>query len=276
MKIFLTGGTGFIGSHFINDAHKDGHEMVVLKRISSQPRIEISKDPVWITGQLDRNFKREFDGCDVLVHLAAHSTNEPYDTLENCLYWNLTASLKLIRQAIASGVNKFVIAGSCFEYGQSGERYDYIPTDAPLEPTSSYSVSKAAATLALRQLCIEYSIQLQFLRIFQVFGEGENKNRLWPSLRKAALAGEDFPMTKGEQIRDFIPVSDVSKKFVGALSFTDIEPGLPKTVNVGSGNPQTILNFSEFWWKKWKAKGKLLPGALPYRDNEVMRFVPYL
>ena len=83
-------------------------------------------------------------------------------------------------------------------------------------------------------------------------------------------------MTKGEQIRDFVPVSAVAKKFVDALSFTDVRPGQPKISNVGSGNPQTILNFSEFWWKKWKAKGKLLPGALPYRANEVMRFVPDL
>ena len=276
MKIFLTGGTGFIGSHFINEAHNDGHEIVALKRESSQPRIAISKDPAWITGQLDKNLTREFDGCDVLVHFAAHSANEPYDTLENCLHWNLTASIKLIRQAIASGIKKFLIAGSCVEYGQSGERFDFIPTDAPLEPTSSYSTSKAAATLALRQLCIESNLQLQILRIFQVFGAGENKNRLWPSLRKAAMAGKDFPMTEGEQIRDFVPVSTVAKKFIDALSFTDVRPGQPEISNVGSGNPQTILNFSEFWWKKWKAKGKLLPGALPYRDNEVMRFVPYL
>jgi len=274
MKIFLTGGTGFIGSHFINDVHRAGHEIVALKRPGSQSRIELSKNPVWINGQLDKYFTREFDGCDVLVHLAAHSTNEPYDTLENCLYWNLTASLKLFRQAIANGINKFVVAGSCFEYGQAGERYDYIPVDAALEPTSSYSVSKAAATLALGQLCIESSIQLQFLRIFQVFGEGENKNRLWPSLRKAALAGMDFPMTKGEQIRDFIPVNAVTKQFVNALSFADVNPGQPKISNVGSGNPQTILEFSEFWWKKWEAKGKLLPGSIPYRNNEVMRFVP--
>ncbi|MEI8283803.1 MAG: hypothetical protein WCG52_02325, partial [bacterium] len=44
--------------------------------------------------------------------------------------------------------------------------------------------------------------------------------------------------------------------------------------NIGTGHPQTIRSFAEHWWKKWDAKGKLLPGALPYRDNEVMRYVP--
>jgi nucleoside-diphosphate-sugar epimerase len=276
MKIFVTGGTGFIGSHFINTSIQAGHKVVALKRPKSVPRISLNREPLWVEGDLDGDFKKEMRGCDVLVHLAAHSPNPPYDTLDQCLYWNLIASLNLLHQAHDMGIKKFLIAGTCFEYGRAGERYDYIPIDAPLEPTMSYSTSKAAASVALHGWAIENQIKLQILRIFQVFGEGEPQSRLWPSLREAALLGNDYPMTRGGQVRDFISVEEVATAFVQALDFDGVESGNPLIKHIGTGKPQTVLEFSEYWWKHWGAKGKLLPGVIPYRENEVMRFVPVI
>jgi len=274
MKLFVTGGTGFIGSHFINYAHKAGHEVVALKRANSIPRVKLDKEPTWIEGQLDDEFSDQIDGCDILIHLAAHSPTPPYDSLETCLYWNLNASLKLLNQARHAGISNFLVAGSCFEYGKSGERYEYIPVDAPLEPTMTYPISKAAASVAFSGWAIDKNVNLQILRIFQVFGEGEPHSRLWPSLKKSAMSGSDFPMTRGEQVRDFIYVKDVAKSFVSALEFENILPGNPIIQNIGTGHPQTVLEFSEYWWNKWKAKGDLLVGCKQYRNNEVMRFVP--
>ena len=273
MKIFLTGGTGFIGSHFINLAVGAGHKVIALKRKNSSSRVQLYKEPEWVVGELDGDYEA-LNTCEVLVHLASHSTNVPYDSLENCLYWNLYASIKLFRCAIASGISKFLIAGTCFEYGRSGERYEYIPTDAPLEPTMSYPASKAAASIAFFQLAVEQSLRMQYFRIFHVYGEGENENRLWPSLKRAAQEGRDFPMTRGEQVRDFIYVKDAAQRFVDALEFDGVKEGIPVVNNLGSGNPQSIFEFAQYWWNKWEAKGKLLPGAIPYRENEIMRFVP--
>lgn len=70
----------------------------------------------------------------MLVHLAAHTGNVPYDTLTNCLRWNLMAVVALFEQARLDGIRRYVVAGSCFEYGKSGERYEEISTDALLEP----------------------------------------------------------------------------------------------------------------------------------------------
>ena len=148
MRLFVTGATGFVGSHFVNAAHRAGHKVVALRRKGSKPRIELDQEPEWIEGSLDNEFKKELKGCDALVHLAAHSSNPPYDTLDQCLYWNLTASLNLLHQAYDAGIRKILIAGTCFEYGRAGERYNYIPTDASLEPTMTYPTSKAAASVA--------------------------------------------------------------------------------------------------------------------------------
>ena len=276
MKIFVTGGTGFIGSHFLRQALAKDYDLICLRRPGSKTRIPLEIDPAWVEGSLDDDLIEEIKGCDVFLHLASHSTNVPYDSLENCLYWNLTASLKLMEMARKAGIRKFIITGTAFEYGHSVERFDYIPVTANLEPSMSYPASKAASSIAFYQWAIEHKLKLQYLRLFQVFGEGESENRLWPSLKKAAISGENVDMTKGEQLRDFIPVEDVANRLIQALEFKNIEFGKPIFKNVGTGNPSSIKDFAEFWWKKWGATGKLNFGSIPYRNNEVMKYVPDL
>ena len=86
MKIFLTGGTGFIGSHFVNQAHRAGHEIIALRRsASSLPRIPLQRQPVWINKAMTELAAEDFAACEALVHLAAYSANMPYDTLPNCI-----------------------------------------------------------------------------------------------------------------------------------------------------------------------------------------------
>lgn len=274
MKIFLTGGTGFIGSHFINQAHAAGHEIVALRRQGSQPRVALVREPVWVYGQLDADYASALASCEVLVHLASHTPNPPYDTLENCLYWNVVATVRLFEQARLAGISQFLCAGSCFEYGRSAERYERIPVDAPLEPTLSYPTSKAAASVALIGFAAQHHVQLKIYRIFQVFGEGEQASRLWPSLRQAAAQGADFPMSPGEQLRDFINVTDVAAAFVRGLNFERMQSGVARIANIGTGKPQSLADFARHWWKEFGATGELRLGQVPYRYNELMRLVP--
>lgn len=275
MKIFVTGASGFIGSHFLNKAHLSGAEIIALRRnVNSKPRIRLNKQPVWLTKSLSEVNASDLIGVDVVVHLAAHSMYPPYDTLSNCLHWNLIAPVNLFNEAIGAGIERFVITGSCFEYGETGEQYEYIPADAPLKPTLTYAASKAAASVAFCQMAIEKKLKLSIHRIFQVFGPGEAENRLWPSLKYAAENGQDFPMTFGEQIRDFIYVEEVVEVLWKDCLNKEITKGKPIIKNLGTGKPKTIKEFSEFWWEKWNANGKLLVGEIPYRKGEVMRYVP--
>lgn len=278
MKIFLTGGTGFIGSHFLKIALKHGHNITALKRsLKSTPKIITTDEPNWLIKNFDEVDESCFENVDVLIHLAAHSANVPYDSLLNCIKFNVEEPLKLFEKAVKAGVNNFIVAGSCFEYGSSGERYDFIPVDAPLEPMQTYPASKALSSIAFFQFAFQNQINLHYLRIFQVYGEGEVKSRLWPSLRKCALSGKDFPMTKGEQVRDFIEVQEVAQYFLNEaermLNEKYIKPSYV-VKNIGSGIPQSVLEFSKYWWNKWEAKGQLQVGLLPYREGEVMRYVP--
>jgi len=275
MNIALTGGTGFIGSHFLKQALADGHLVRAIRRtINSRPRIHLSERPDWLDRQIDQVSSEDLRGCDVLVHLAAHTGNIPYDNLATCFYWNVSAVISLFEQARIAGIKRYIVAGSCFEYGASAERYDRIPTDAPLEPTNSYSASKAAASIALIQWAKEHRLNLEVIRVFHVYGDGELRTRLWPSLKLAALSGRDFAMTKGEQIRDFIDVEQCASIFMCRSTFQPQGASQQLIFNMSSGKSQTISDFCHFWWSNWQAKGELLIGRLPYRDGEVMQYIP--
>ena len=219
----------------------------------------------------------DFNGIDVLIHLASHSVQYPFDTLENNIRYNVIEPLEMFEKAVKAGVHKFLVTGSCFEYGLSGEKFDFIPTYAPLEPTNDYATSKAMSFLGFKQFALNNKVKLSYQRIFHAFGEGQPENRLWPSIRKAALAGDDLKLTLGEQIRDFVPVEEVSSQLI--LSCNSIElltSNKVKIQNIGSGEPKSISEFAKYWWDFWEAKGKLKFGSIPYRENEIMRFVPML
>jgi nucleoside-diphosphate-sugar epimerase len=276
MRIFATGGTGLVGSHFLEMALQEGHQVVALRRPSSSPRINLTNEPIWVEGGLDDDWSRLLRGCETLVHFAAHGMNLKQGDWEDCFKWNVTAALKLWLAAADAGIRRFVIAGSCFEYGRSGEDYDFIPVTAPLVPTGAYHSSKAAASMAALGMAVERNLELLIIRPFHVYGRGEPPHRFWPSLQRAALAGEDFPMSDGTQIRDFVTVTCVARAFVRALGRKDLAPGSPRIENIGSGQPQTLLSFAQQEWKAVGAKGALLPGAIPMRPSEVMRYVPEL
>lgn len=276
MKLFVTGGTGFIGSHFLRCPSRVDHEVLALCR-SSSPSRELDKlNSDWICRQMDALEPTDLVGCDVLVHFASPGVSPQKADWSELMYWNVVATLRLVQQARLAGVRRIVVAGTFAEYGRSADRFDPIPPNAPLEPTSAYASSKACASVMLSGFAIEQGIELAYLRIFSAYGEGQFEGNFWPSLKRAALAGEDFPMTPGEQVRDFIAVENVAKTFWKAATEATISADCPLQANVGSGEPISMKAFATDWWKKFGGTGKLLLGAMPYRSNEVMKFVPQI
>jgi nucleoside-diphosphate-sugar epimerase len=273
MKLFVTGGTGFVGSHFLQQALAAGHEVVAQRRPSSRARLPLLQEPAWVERELDADFRAELAGCDVVVHFAAHTPNPPYDTLDKCLYWNVFATTHLLQQAATQGVRDVLVAGTCFEYGTAAEGQVVVHPATEARPSLTYPISKAAATTACLGLARHLGLRLQVLRIFQVFGEGEAATRFWPSLRAAALEGRDFPMSAGTQVRDFIHVADVAMQFLQALDFEGVEPGRPHLRHVGTGRGQSLLEFARYWWAEWKAIGSLQPGQVGLRPGELARLV---
>lgn len=276
MKIFVTGGTGFIGSHLIRKALIDGHEMICLTRSKRQTKIKLPSEPTWIKGNLESDIRYALEGCNAIIHLASYGVDPDFDSWIEAYRWNVVASKNIWNQAKDSGIERFIIAGSCSEYGRTAESFENIPPNAPLDPVDVYGASKAAASITATTFSRMNNLELAVLRPFHVFGDGENQKRLWPSLKKAALNGKDFPMTLGEQIRDFTPVELVAEKFIFFATQAKLKKGIPQVHNLGTGKPMTVKKFTEYHWDKLGAKGSLKPGKIPYRKNEVMRYVPLI
>ncbi|CAM3564097.1 NAD-dependent epimerase/dehydratase family protein [Paracidovorax anthurii] len=271
--VFLTGGTGFIGRHVLAALLDAGHRVTVLRHpvdapISTHPRL------AWLGKAMDQLTPTDLDGMDALVHLASPGVPPQQATWQTLFYWNVTVLLQLLEVARAAGVRRAVLAGTFAEYGRSADAHAFIPADAPLAPTYGYAASKAAGFQAAHAHAIEHAMELCYLRIFSVFGEGQYVENFWPALRLAASQGRDFPMTPGAQVRDYVPVPSVARAFLHAVERRDVRPGMPWVRNVGSGQPVSMQDFAARWWSRWNAAGRLLVGALPYRPNEVMRCVP--
>ena len=96
MKIFLTGGTGFIGSHFLNLLSRQDHKVTALRRAESKPCIKIEKEPEWLVKEMDDLDVSDLEGCDTLVHLASIGVSPQVATWKELLYWNVTVLINLL------------------------------------------------------------------------------------------------------------------------------------------------------------------------------------
>ncbi|HXF10406.1 MAG TPA: NAD-dependent epimerase/dehydratase family protein [Desulfuromonadaceae bacterium] len=274
MRIFVTGGTGFLGSHFLKKAYASSHRAAAIRRPGSQPRIPLDMQPTWLDGDLEKDWTSELAQCRTLVHFAAAGVPPRKAEWPELFDVNVRQSVQLWHRAIAAGVKRLIICGCGSEYGKAGERTDFIKVELAPEPADAYAVSKVAATMAAMSLAVEKKVEVIVLRPFEVYGDGQPETCFWNSLRKAAVAGEDFAMTPGEQIRDFIAGEKVAEAFVNAIVRNDLKPGEPKIENVASGRPQTLRAFAEHYWTIFGAKGRLKVGARPARPDEVKRFIP--
>ncbi len=277
MRLFLTGSTGFIGSYVLAAALLAGHEVCALRRTSgSSPVIPLPLQPHWCTGTLATIAPSTLDGFDAVVHLASVGVSPrrvPWNVLVEA---NVVGSLRLFELAAAAGVRRCVVAGTCQEYGESARRYSAIPPDAPLEPINAYGASKVASFQLLRAFATEHELEFFYGRIFTAYGEGQFAGNFWPSLRRAALLGGDFPMTSGRQISDFVHASVVAAHLLEACSRQDIISGVPFVTNIGTGVGTSLQAFAEQEWRKMGAPGQLLLGSLPERTDQIDRYVPDL
>lgn len=275
MKIFLTGGTGFIGSNLINELTNNNHKVISTINKRKKTAVKLTQKPIWIQKPLNKLKPENFKKIDVLIHLASHKIYPPYDSLDKYLYWNVYAPLIMAKNACKAGVKKFIIIGSCFEYGKTSNQIKYLKPNSKLRPIDNYSFSKSMASLMFEKLSQnEKFIKIKILRLFHTFGEGEHKSRFYPSLIKAAMLNKNFSMTNGNQLRDFMHINTATKKIKNELNFKDMNKKKFIIKNIYSGNYFTLKNFAKYVWKEKKAKGKLIFNKKK-RSNDLDRIIPH-
>jgi len=176
MRLFLTGSTGFIGSHVLSAALAAGHEVRALQRsATSVPLIPLPRQPIWCEGDMNSSDAEWLEGVDVVLHLASVGVSPKQATWSELVEVNVVGSLRLLELAARTGVRRCVVAGTSHEYGNTARRFYAIPPNAPLEPLNAYGSSKAAAFQLLRTFAIESRLELCYCRIFSAYGEGQSE-----------------------------------------------------------------------------------------------------
>lgn len=172
---------------------------------------------------------------------------------------NLTMSIKFLKLLFKKNITKIVIAGTCYEYGLlEGKLSESIKT----VPKTKYGLAKDSLRNFIELEAKSYQLDWCWLRIFYPYSM-QKSNTLYSSLIKAIKNKEDnFSLGSGTQIRDFVPLEDVSKQLL-EITFNSQAHGI---YNGGSGAPQSIKEFAYSIVNKEKSNIKLNFGI--YKDRE--------
>ena len=120
MRLFLTGGTGFIGSHVLAAALAAGHQVVALRRSArSAPVIPLPRQPQWCEGDLLTLPAPQLQGVEVVLHLASAGVSPKQMPWFELMQSNVAGSLRLLERAAEAGVRRCVVTGNSHEYGNS-------------------------------------------------------------------------------------------------------------------------------------------------------------
>ena len=266
MKVVLTGGTGFIGQHVRKLLAKSEHDVLLLVR--KQVKIaELGANEKFVIADISEDHEDWFDYLgqpDVLLHLAWGGLPNYLDNYH--VEVELPIQSKFLSKVVASGLPKLVVTGTCYEYGlTSGALVESQETN----PNTPYGVAKDRLRKSLSDLMSEFKFELTWARIFYPYGDGQSEVSIYSQLRASMLNGDQhFKMGSGKQVLDFISVEKVASTLV-SLSTRCAGVGV---VNIGSGEPQSVLDFVKSQIRALGAQIEPLVGALPDRNFESQAF----
>jgi dTDP-glucose 4,6-dehydratase len=267
MKLFVTGGAGFIGSNFIRHALQSNRNYSVvnydkltyaanlanLKGISEDSQYQFVRGDICDAGAVEAAMR----GCDAVVHFAAEShvdrsIYEPTPVIET----NVTGTFVLLQVSRRIGIKRFVHISTDEVYGDLPPG-TFANEKSPLQPSSPYSASKAAADLLVLSFVRTYGVPALITRSSNNYGPHQFPEKFLPLMITNALAGKPLPIYgDGMQQRDWLHVEDNCRGILGALergsvgevyNFGGIDVAenltMAKRVLGAMGKPEALLAF---------------------------------
>jgi UDP-glucose 4-epimerase len=280
MKILVTGGTGYIGSHTVVELQQAGYEVVALDNFdNSSPEVLdnikkiTGKDLAF--GKVDirdkaalTQFLKEQQGIDAVIHFAANkavgeSVANPLKYYEN----NVGGTVNLLYAMEAAGIKQIVFSSSCTVYGEANPP---VGEDAPIPVANSpYGNTKQICEEVLRDYSNISELKVVSLRYFNPVGAHESAligelplgvpTNLVPFITQTAIGkrekltvfGNDYPTPDGTNIRDYIHVVDLAKAHVAAIDYLAKKKYQTafSVFNLGTGRGNSVLEVIQTFEK---------------------------
>ena len=260
MKIFVTGGAGYIGSHVVYELCDEGNQVTIYDDLSLGRKENIDKRAKFILGstldkqKLSESIKSE--NFDAVIHLAAwkaagESMEKPEKYAEN----NIIGSMNLLNAVSDAGIEHFVFSSTASVYGVP----DYLPIDEkhPIQPANYYGFTKIEIENNLKWFSQIRKLKYAALRYFnaagydikgRIKGKEKNPNNLLPIIMETAsgmrekvlVFGDDYDTIDGTGVRDYIHVSDLARAHVLALDYL-VDQRKNLTVNLSTEKGYSVL-----------------------------------
>lgn len=270
MKVLLTGASGFIGKHVINYfSNREGIEI-----IATDNDFGTIKNNEWFNKIMfikydfseitDENLFSKFKNPDKIIHLAWDGLANFKDNIH--INKVLPKQKLFLSNLIRNGAKDITITGTCLEYGMTeGELHEQMNA----EPIIAYPIAKNELRLFLNGLKNDFSFKLKWIRLFYLYGEGQNPKSILSQLQKAIDNNDAFfNMSKGDQLRDYLPVSKVAEN-IAEFAIQEKYTGI---VNCCSNKPISVLQLVKDYMREKNKNIELNLGYFTYPDYEPLNF----
>jgi len=236
MRVLITGGAGFIGSHVTELLCDEGAKVIVVDDLSFGFKKFIDKRAKFVKASIgnEKLMTMLLRGVDVVIHFAASSIikfsyEEPLEYFEN----NMVNGVKLLEAMRKAGAKKIINSSTAAVYGEPTKVP--IKEEDPKTPISPYGASKLAFENALIAYYHSFGTESMSLRYFNAYGprdEQKPESRAVPIWVKAALNGKPLPLYwKGNQVRDYVYVDDIAQAHLDVMNKSGVN-----FYNIGSGS----------------------------------------
>jgi CDP-paratose synthetase len=270
MKIFITGATGFIGRHLVEELNKFGHNVTINLLTNEISPFHLNN--TFILGDKDiveciQFFEQEaFDG---VIHLASFvkSGEHQVDEVDLLIDSNIKFAVKLLEVSFRAKVKWFINTGT---YWQNYKNEDYSPVNL-------YAATKQAFEDIAKFYIESNKIKFCTIRLFDTFGPGDPRPKIFNIWDRIAKTQETLEMSPGEQIIDISYIDDIVCAFI--LLAQHLENNHPGVVNgavyaVKAEKRYSLKELALLFEETTKQKLNINWGGRPYRENEVM--IPWI
>lgn len=276
MKIVITGGAGFQGSHLAESLLKKGHDVTIINTFTEEKlrNIETFKDAVRVVfGSITDPVlvEKTIKGHDLVFHLAANiNVDQSLKDPKSFLDVNVMGTFNILEAVRANGI-RMIHASTCEVYGDGHDLKadELLDETAELKPNSPYAASKAGADRLCYSYYKSFGVPVTIVRPFNIFGERQKSGTfgaLIPILVRKAMIGEKLTVFgDGSATRDYLHVSDLVRAYELVMDTSGLEG---KSINFGSGVNTSVSDIAHYIAKKFNAEIKHGPA----RPGEVTRF----